>query len=331
MISHRERLQACLRRERVDRTPVSLWRHFPQDDQDPDALARAHIEFQATYDFDMVKITPASSFSVKDWGVEDIWEGNPEGTRRYTRFVISQPSDWEKLRVVEPTAFHLSAQIGCLRRIREALGPDTPIVQTVFGPLSQAKHLAGEERLLEHLRAFPEAVQQGLQTITASAERFIHAAARAGVDGVFYAVQHAQARLLTRDEFAVFGRAFDLRVLRATGDLWCNVLHLHGRNVYFDDILDYPVQIVNWHDRETAPSLEQARPKWVGTLCGGLALGTLVAGNANDVVREAQEAISVTGGTGFILSTGCVVPMVTPPNQITAARNSVDPPTNHSV
>ena len=49
-----ERLQATLRGEPVDRVAVALWRHFPVDDQAPDTLAAATVEWQAQYDFDLV-------------------------------------------------------------------------------------------------------------------------------------------------------------------------------------------------------------------------------------------------------------------------------------
>jgi uroporphyrinogen decarboxylase len=82
-LTHRERMQACLGNDSaLDRPPVALWRHFPVDDQVPETLAAATLDFQQHYDFDLVKVTPASSFSIKDWGAEDIWEGHTEGTRR---------------------------------------------------------------------------------------------------------------------------------------------------------------------------------------------------------------------------------------------------------
>ena len=34
-MNHWERLQAAIRGEAVDRPPISLWRHWPQIDQDP--------------------------------------------------------------------------------------------------------------------------------------------------------------------------------------------------------------------------------------------------------------------------------------------------------
>ncbi len=113
------------------------------DDQNPQSLAEAHLNYQQNYDFDLMKVTPASSFCLKDWGVEDEWVGDTEGTRRYTKRIIHSPEDWESLTVLEPTSPHLAQQLECLRLIRTSLSPDTPLLQTIFSPLAQAKNLAG--------------------------------------------------------------------------------------------------------------------------------------------------------------------------------------------
>ena len=106
MTTHRERIQAAIRGEIIDRPPVALWRHFPVDDQNPQSLAEAHLNYQQNYDFDLMKVTPASSFCLKDWGVEDEWVGDTEGTRRYTKRIIHSPEDWESLTV---SGTHFSA------------------------------------------------------------------------------------------------------------------------------------------------------------------------------------------------------------------------------
>ncbi len=80
-MNKRERLEAAISGQGVDRMPVALWRHFPGDDQDPAHLAAATVAFQRRWDFDFVKVTPASSFQIRDWGVQDVWTGNIEGTR----------------------------------------------------------------------------------------------------------------------------------------------------------------------------------------------------------------------------------------------------------
>ncbi len=343
LLNPRERMQACIRNDPgLDRPPVALWRHFPVDDQRPETLAAATLDFQRHYGFDLVKVTPASSFTIKDWGAQDAWEGSTEGTRRYTRHVVQKPQDWEGLPVLDPRrAPHLAGQISCLRQIRAALGPDIPLLQTVFSPLAQAKNLAGGEALIVHMRAHPEAVLKGLNSIAETTRRFVEAAMETGIDGIFYAVQHAQAGLMTLDEYKTFGLPFDLATTHPAAGLWCNLLHLHGLNIYFDLVPYFSslFPIVNWHDRETYPSLAEAQtsevfaqhPVGVKTsevspkvFCGGISQTTIVFGDGAQVREEAADAIRQTGGRRLLLGTGCVVPVIAPHGNILAARQSVE-------
>jgi uroporphyrinogen decarboxylase len=318
MTTHRERLQACLAGEAPDRPPVALWRHSPVDDQSPETLAAATLHWQRTYDFDFVKVTPASSFCVKDWGVEDVWEGHTEGTRRYTKRVITGPEDWSRLRELSPTASHLASQLACLRLIKQGLTPETPVIQTVFSPLAQAKNLAGNETLIEHLRLYPEAVLRGLAIIASTTRSFVSAALETGIDGIFYAIQHAQASLLSLEEYKTFGVPFDQQVLEPADSSWLNVLHLHGKDVHFSLLSSFFFPVVNWHDRETPPTLSEAQRIFKGVVCGGLRQDTLVYRDQAEVRKEAREAIEQTRGRRFILSTGCVVPVIAPHGNIHA-------------
>lgn len=326
MTTHRERIQACLNGEKPDRTPIALWRHFPVDDQHPETLAASTLQFQQTYDFDIVKVTPASSFAVKDWGVEDEWMGDAEGSRRYTKRIIHEPADWEKLTVLDPASPHLAGQLDCLRLIRQNLSPEIPLLQTIFNPLAQAKNLAGNDLLIEHIKQYPEAVMKGLDTITKTTAKFIESVCEIGVDGIFYAVQHAQASTLSIDEYKTFGLPFDQQALLPADDLWCNMLHLHGRDVYFSLLRLFNFQIVNWHDRETQPSLSEAHSLFRGALCGGLRQDSLVLEDQAKVKEEAQDAIRQTKGKRFILGTGCVVPITASHENLMAARKCVDSP-----
>lgn len=329
-LTHRERLHACLSDDpALDHSPVALWRHFPVDDQVPETLAAATLDFQRHYEFDLVKVTPASSFSIKDWGAEDAWEGHTEGTRRYTKRVVQKPQDWENLPVLEPRkAPHLSGELTCLRHIKNGLDPETPLLQTIFSPLAQAKNLSGGEVLIAHLRQYPEAVLKGLGIITETTLRFVEACLEIGIDGVFYAVQHAQAGLLTFDEYKIFGLPNDLKTLEPAHSLWCNLLHIHGLNVYFDLIArslfpDSLFSIVNWHDRETPPSLGEAQKQFGGVVCGGISQHSLVFADSTRVREEAVDAIRQTNGRRFLLGTGCVVPIIAPHGNIMAVKGVV--------
>ena len=323
-MTKRQRLEAAIRGEAPDRTPVALWRHFPGDDQKPEALAESTVAFQRQYDFDFVKVTPASSFCARDWGVEDEWLGNEEGTRVYTRHPIQTPEDWRALEVLDPEQGVLGGQLHCLDLIHRELGDEVPFIQTIFNGLSQCKNLVGRDKLSAHLREDPDAVQAGLETITETTVRFIEAARQRGISGIFLAVQHASYALLSEGEYGAFGLPSDRRLLEAADGLWLNVLHLHGTRVMFDLAADYPVQVINWHDRETPPTLREGKARFKGAVLGGLRQwDTMVRGTPGDVLAEARDALEQTGGRRFILGTGCVTPVNAPWANIRAAREAV--------
>jgi uroporphyrinogen decarboxylase len=213
----------------------------------------------------------------------------------------------------------------CLRLIADELGSKVPFIQTIFNPLSQAKNLVGRERLLIHLRRHRDEVRAGLEVIAETTARFVEAVCETGAAGVFFAVQHAQYGLLSEEEYVTLGRPYDLRVLEPAQDLWLNVLHLHGTEVMFDLLADYPVQVINWHDRDTSPTLAEGQSRFSGAVCGGLQRWDVVVRGDPDQVREqAADAITQTGGQRFILGTGCVTPVVAPASNIRAVREVVE-------
>jgi uroporphyrinogen decarboxylase len=181
MTSKRERLEKAIAGEAVDRVPVALWRHWPGDDQRAADLARSTVEFQRRYDWDFVKISPSSSFCLTDYGVQDEWVGNIEGTRNYTRRAIERTLDWTNLRPLDPKRGALGRQLEAAKAITAELGADVPAIQTIFSPLAQARNLVGGDGLIAHIRTAPERVHTGLNTITESTVRFIEELGRNGL------------------------------------------------------------------------------------------------------------------------------------------------------
>ncbi|RPH74189.1 hypothetical protein EHM76_03975, partial [bacterium] len=287
---------------------------------DANLLARMTLDHQSRYDFDLIKVTPASSYCLLDWGIKDKWKGNPEGTRDYSGRVIQSPGDWLKLKVLDPKIGALGRSLEALKWILKGREPATPVIQTIFNPLSQAKNLAGQEILLAHLHQYPDELAVGLETITATIQTYLAEVMKLGVDGIFYAVQHAQSQLLTPAEFQRFSIGNDLSILNTVRSLWLNMLHIHGTNVLFDQVANYPVQVVNWHDRETSIHLDDGLKKISGVACGGLSRDeTMLLGSPEQVAKEIQDGYEQTGGRRWIIGTGCVMMTTTPEVNILAA------------
>jgi uroporphyrinogen decarboxylase len=319
-ISPTERIQTVLAGEQPDRIPVALWRHFPVDDQDPHELAVSSIAFQEQFGLDLIKVTPASSFCLRDWGAQDAWEGNSEGTRKFTRNVIHKPRDWQSLKVLDPKKGSLGAQLDCLEEILKRKAGTVPVLQTIFNPLAQAKNLCGPDVLFEHLVRYPEALRTGLDTIARTTVVFVEACMELHVDGIFLAVQHANAAFPGEEAYRKWGLPDDLDILHAARDGWVNLLHLHGSKVYFSLAGEYPVRIVNWHDRESGPSLESGHQSSKKTVCGGWRQWeTMALGGPRKIEEEALDAIRQMKGRHLLLGTGCVTPIITPRSCLQAA------------
>ena len=332
-MNKRERLEKTVAGEPTDRVPVALWRHFPGDDQRAGDLASSIIAWQRQYDWDFVKVTPASSFCLVDYGVQDRWVGSIEGTREYTRQVVNKSLDWTDLRPLDPTKGALARQIETLMLVKAGLNngtnganDDPPILQTIFSPLAQAKHIADPATVIKHMRTAPDRLKTGLNAITDSTLRFIDSIRRSKIAGVYYAIQLGGYGDMTPQEYAEFGRPYDLQILQALPNDWLfNMLHLHGDAPMFDMFLDYPVQSLNWHDRETEPNLATGKTKFKGAVCGGLGHWDAVHnGTPSDVRTQARDAIQQTEGRRFILSTGCVTMITSPLSNLRAVRDAVD-------
>lgn len=323
-MNSRNRVHAAITGKPVDRVPIALWRHFPGDDQKAESLAAAHVAFQKKYTWDLLKVTPASGYYGDDWGLRGSYKPNREGVRHYVDRPIKKPADWTRLRPLDVTAGVHGRELHGLALVRRAL-PDDVIASTVFSPLAIARTLSGDQALVRYVRENPEDLHKGLEIITDVTARFAAETLAAGCEGIFFATQCATTEYLTVEEYEEFGRPYDLRVLEAAAAAELRVLHIHGTAIMFDELTDYPVDAVNWHDRRTPPALAGARHRFSGCLAGGInEWETLSSGTPDQVAAEVRDAIAQTGGTRHIVAAGCVIPVDITPERIQAARTAVE-------
>ena len=329
-MNHRERIHAAIKNQPVDRVPVALWRHFPNDDLRAETLAARVVEFQKKFDFDFVKVTPASGYPAEMYGAT--FRATPpdsprarEGVREYVTRPVNALDDWGKIVPLDAKNPVVVRETAALKLIRQQLGGDAPILQTIFSPLNSAHNLASE-RLFDDLRAHPDVLHRALSALTETTARLAVESLRAGADSIFYATQMATRKYLSEDEFRQFGEAYDLQVLEAIRAAKPDFifLHIHGIDIYFDRLARWNVDILNWHDRRTAPTLKEARARHTGALAGGVnEWDTLAAKSRAEVAAEVRDAIAQTGGRGFIAAAGCVIPVDTPEENIRAAQEAV--------
>ncbi len=305
--------------------PFGFWWHFPNEDRSPRRLAELMIARQKELDLDIIKFMPYGLYSVVDWGVRlKIFEGflDPPVQADYP---IKDPGDWTTLKPIPGDSGEYAVVLEGQRILISELKERVPVVQTVFSPLTSALKLAGEQTLLAHIDEHPESVHAGLAVITETTRQFAAKALSEGADGLFCATQMSNRGRLKPEQHDEFVRQYDIVVLgEVEGKSWFNILHLHGADVMFEPFLDYPVQAVNWHDRDDVPPLSAVKKMTDKCLMGGIGhLGVLLKGEPDDVAAQVKDAVRQMEGRRLILAPGCGAETRTPEANVSRLKPTI--------
>jgi len=326
-LNKKERVDAALRDEPVDRVPASMWGHDFEREWSSQGLAEAMVEHFTRYDWDFMKVNPRASYHVEGWGVRV----HPSGEKYKAPIIEDTPikssADWKRMRPLEPDQGTLGEQLHALQLINHSIGFDAYFVQTIFCPLGVAKYLVGNksEPVLQTIREDRAAMHAALRVIT---ETFINCAIACleqGASGIFYATNGwATESMLTADQYREFGEQYDLEFLDAIKSRSkFNILHNCGTHIYFDLLATYPVQAINWAATlEGNPDLREGKLRSGKAVMGGISEKTILKTGEPDQVREEVErALELTGGTHFLLAPGCSIPPETPAENLFAIRS----------
>ncbi|MBI4496155.1 MAG: hypothetical protein HY697_04385 [Deltaproteobacteria bacterium] len=300
-----ERLRAALAGREVDRPPFAIWYHFGTQHAPPERTAEAHLEFFQVYDLDLLKV------------MNDYEYPMPKGLE-----AMASPAELTRLALFREIPPPMANQLKVVEIISGALRGQALFVDTVFNAWSTLRRNLAKEAMPRLMADFPEELEAALGIVNGNLIRYALASLERGAAGIFLSVP-ATAETVTEEQYGRFMRPFDLELLQAIdgrGEL--NILHAHGARVYFDRLLDYPVQALSWADRNGGPSISQARRKIPLTLMAGLDHEKFPNWSIRAIRDQAAEALAQAGRTKFILAPGCSVPTYTFPSLIRAARQA---------
>lgn len=325
----KERVDAALRGDPVDRVPASMWGHDFLREWDPQTLAEAMLENYTRYDWDFMKVNPRASYHVEGWGVKVRPSGEQYKAPVIEDTPIKSASDWKRIRTLDPDQGALGEQLKALQIINHSMGYEAYFVQTIFCPLGVAKYLAGNklEPVLHTIREDRNAMHSALRVITETFTTYVLACLAEGASGIFYATNGwAVEGVLTQDQYREFGEQYDLEILDAVksrGRL--NILHNCGTHIYFDLLSDYPVHALNWAATlEGNPDLGEGKRRAGKAVMGGISEKTVLKeGSPGQVQDEVAKALELTGGRHFLLAPGCSIPPETPARNLEAIRRSL--------
>ncbi len=292
---------------------VSFWKHQPVADQKAETLAQNTLAFQQKFNCDFIKITPAGSWQAVCHGVEDTWNGDYLGRRIITKTIINGPQDWLNLPDFSIAQPQLMLEIvGACSLINEKTADGTPIVSTVFCPISQAIQMAGFPVFLQHAERHPQEVLAGLETITRNTLYIINKLIEAGSNGIYFVTQHMCHGALAPEIYKTFGEPFDTLCLHACQKLLFSIFHIHGENIYLS-LGDLPTNgyIHYEYSSETKITDEWKQKLASRLLCGLPAPEMALCRSESDIEQLINQK-----STGDILTCGCVLPLDFPDDLI---------------
>lgn len=317
-----ERVEAALAGEVVDAPPVSIWQHFPNRDQAAADLADATLAWQAKYDNDFIKFMPPGDYATIDWGLTSDYHGSTSGTRETTHYPITTLDDWQKIGPISVESGMHRTVIEASRLTNERLNSTVPVLQTIFSPLTIAMKLS-DGRVLDHLRKRPDIVHEVLAIITEVTRAMTVATLERGASGVFFATQCATTDLMTIPEYEEFGARYDRQVLAAAGASRFTMLHIHGEQIMFHELMTYPIHAINWHDRRTSPTLAEGERLSGKCAIGGIHEGDIATMTPDAAAGQARDAVAALNGRHMMVGPGCVIPITTPDATIAAIIHAV--------
>jgi uroporphyrinogen decarboxylase len=308
-----ERVDRVLKGEEVDHPPLSLWYHFGIQHGDGEQFARITLQYFRHYDLDFLKV------------MNDYYYPAPEGLD-----TVRTRDDLARFTAVDAEHSEWREQLKALRIISRELKGRAYFIDTVFDPWQSIRRsVAGEN--MEHLvKNEPDALHQALEIVADNLIAYCKQALDIGAAGIFMSLP-AGKEIVSREVFLGFVKPYAMKVFQAVSGLGrMNTAHIHGEDLYVDDVLDFPVHVFSWWDRgRFGPSLEEVKQRIPGCVMGGIDQTLLTRRSPAFLKAHVREGISLGGTRRFFLANGCSIDTWVSPAVVravvAAAREPKDP------
>jgi uroporphyrinogen decarboxylase len=170
----------------------------------------------------------------------------------------------------------------------------------------------------------PEALLSAMDAIATSLAGYARAAVERGAAGIFLSLGAATDEAMSEEDYKTWGRPFDLKVLDAVRDAAFNVLHIHGKRIHFDSLLDYPVSAMNWSHLTTPPALAEGHRRSGKAVMGGIDETAAAHLSAPEIERQVATALDEVGRRDLLITPGCSVATDTPVRTLRAIKDAIE-------
>jgi uroporphyrinogen decarboxylase len=302
-----ERVTSALNGAEVDRPPFGFWYHFGLQHMPGRRHAEAEIDFYRAYDLDFLKVMSDYPYPL------------PNGLE-----ALATEEDWRRVEPIAPDNECWSEQLSALSMINDEIGKEVLFIETIFSTWTTARRLARSGSLTAARERHPETLLAAMDALSTSLAGYARQVLMRGAAGIFLSLGAATDEVMSAEEYEIWGRPFDLKILEAVREAAFNVLHIHGKRIHFDSLLDYPVSALNWSHFATAPSLREGKTRSGKTVLGGIDEASASHVSAPEMSEQVGNAIREVGTRGLIVTPGCSVATDTRERSLREIRVAVE-------
>jgi len=284
-----------------------MWYHFGVQHADGEQFARISLQHFHYYDFDFLKVMNDYYYPVPA-GLDTV--RTKQDLERFTVFDVER-SEWRE-------------QFKALSIITSEIKGRAHFVDTVFDPWQSIRRsVAGEnmEHLVQHE---PQALHEALNRVADNLIAYSKKTLSIGASGIFMSIPAAQ-EIVNREVFLAFVKPYARKVFEAVSGLGpMNTAHIHGKNLYFDDVLDLPVDVFSWWDRGPhGPALESVKGRIPGCVMGGIDQTLLTRRSPAFLKNHVAEGVALGGARRFFIANGCSIDTWVSPDIVRAVVAAV--------
>jgi len=289
---------------------------------DHNILCEANLAVQETFELDIVQAISDPYREAHDFGLKVEF---PEDGLPLSKIpLIQKPSDLNNLIRPDPsTGKRMSDRLEAIRKFREQVGGEIPIMGWVEGALAEAADLRGDTNILLDLYDRPEWMRDLLEIIVEVEIAFALAQIEAGADII--GLGDAIASQVSPPMYKEFALPYEQRIFEAIHQAGGIArLHICGDTSNIvpwmaesgADIIDLDWMV----DIKSAADTYGEYP----AICGNFdPVQVMLQGSPDDVYQATQYCLQ-NGGPRLISAAGCEIPGRTPHENLRAQSKAIN-------
>ncbi|MDR1773325.1 MAG: uroporphyrinogen decarboxylase family protein [Clostridioides sp.] len=330
-----ERMTAFVQGKEIDRVPCSpflgesvssIFGHTIYDyNHDANVLVDVAVKSFETFRPDSISFGPGLQGIPEAMGSEVVFPLN--NTPFINKPAIADYSELPKLRPIDVNKdgrIHLFLE--GLKITLDKLSDKVDVGSSVGGPFTVAAFLRGTDQFLRDLSKNKEEVHQLLEISTQSVINYIDACLDMGIaPGIAEPI--ASGTLISSKNFNEFAKPYLKkcmdRIIERTGG--GATLHICGKTKkIWDGMVDVGIKSLSLDNAEDIQELKELHGDKVRIIGNVDPVNTILRGTVEDVYEEAKQCIikGHDNPKGYILSTGCDVPIGSNPDNIIAMMDA---------